>query len=264
MVNTILSDFKQNNSRIKNQPNQTEGQIRLNADQLALLVSDRKDQTPESVRHAENLKRLLDTLKRKKKILVRLSEIYDGYYAQYLEMEKQFSSLVDDFEKEISSRKKQNTFQRKTNLLFVKTLPEMATDLAALPHKLETRINHTAFFAMGAGLEFSGTVTLALMFLFLQYLLFNVYKGMLFLKGKPYFREAGRAGMPFQVIGRSLFLSFNLAFLIVCDFIFHIRLEFPLLDTVMQIMTTVLLTRWVMDFVRYYPLSEEGVLSVDL
>ena len=264
MVNTILADFRQNSSRVKNQLNQTEGQIKLNAGQLALLVSDKKDQTPESAKHAEKLKRLLDTLERKKKVLTRLSTIYDGYYAHYLELEKQFTSLIDDFEREISSRKKQHIFQRKTNLLFVKTFPEMVADLGSLPGRLEKRINGAALFAMGGGLEFSSILTLALMFLFLQYLLFKAYRALRRLKGNPYFNEARYAGMTVQVAGNSLFLAFNLAFLITCDFVFHTRLEIPLLDAVIPIMTTVLLTRWVMNFIKHFPLAEDGAVSADL
>ena len=87
MVNATLTDFRQNNSRIKGQLNQTEGQINLNSDQLNYLVSDNKDQTEESLKLAEKLKRLLDILNKKKGVLTQLSEIYEGYFTQYQDME---------------------------------------------------------------------------------------------------------------------------------------------------------------------------------
>ena len=107
-------------------------------------------------------------------------------------------------------------------------------------------------------------MTMGLVFLFLQYLLFKGYKAILRLKGKPYFETSTWAKMTVQVIRNSLFLTGNLGFLIICDYFFHIRLKFPLADTVVQFMTVVLLTRWAIDFLKNYPLTEEGILSDDL
>ena len=264
MVNTILTDFRQNNSRIKAQLNQTEGQIKLYSNQLDYLVSDKKDQPAESLKLAEKLKTLLDILNRKKGVLTQLSGIYEGYFIQYQGVEKQFISLIDDFEREINNRKKQNIFQRRPNILFAKTFQGILSDLGELPRRLADRFKDPAIIKIQGKLEFSSIVAMALIFLFLQYLLFKAYKSTLLLNETPYFKESTWARMTVQVIRNSLFLTGNLGFLITCDYFFHIRLKFPLVDTAVQFMTVILLTRWAIDFLKHYPLTEEGVLSDDL
>ena len=264
MVNTILTDFKQRNSRIKAQLSQTEGQIKLNFEQLNYLISDKKDQTAESRKLSEKLKRLLEILNRKKGVLARLSEIYEGYYEQYQDMEKQFTSLIDDFEREINKRKKQNILQRKTSLLFTKTVQEMVSDVAVLPSNLGTRFKKTPIFRTDGGLEFSSIVTIALMFVFLQYLLFKAYRSILLLDDKPYFKASTWAKMTVHVIRNSLFLAGNLGFLILCDYFFHIRLEYLIVDTAVQFMIVILLTRWAIDFLKNYPLTEKGGVPDEL
>ena len=64
--------------------------------------------------------------------------------------------------------------------------------------------------------------------------------------------------MILALIEKSIFLAGNILFLVVCDHLFHIRMKFPLLKLLEQLLTVILLSRWAVDFLRLTFQKKEG------
>lgn len=259
VIQNALSSLKYKKDRIKTQQSQTEEQIRLNSKQLQGIVSDKKNQPRDSLKLVEKLKSLLDILNTKKTVVTKLSEIYEADYNQYSDMGGQFKALSEAFDKEIKNRKKQSLLKRKQNVLFSKSLKDMALDLGAVltsPRVFFSRDYWTQSLGLSASTDYSALVIMSLTFVFLQYVLYRVFRRLRQLRERPFFQHSSRAGLTVTLMEKSLFLTGNLLFILICDYFYHIHLKFPIVELVEQALTTLLLSRWAIDFLKQYPHAE--------
>lgn len=253
-INTPLSDFKDKRDRVNAYLTQIEDQIRLNTDQLKGITAD-KNQNALSLKLGEKLKGLLDLLNKKKDILSKLAVIYDTYYKGYSEIDAQFGELSATFEREIKTRKKLDLFQRKKNVLFTKSPKQILEDMGAvltLPRIFFTPAYWAQSLASIKGLEISSQVIMGLLFVFFQYALFKAYKGLCHLGSRPFFQNSTGSAISLSLIEKSLFLSGNILFLFICDYFFFIHLKFPVVVVIEQVLTTVLLSRWMIDALEFF------------
>lgn len=255
VVSSELSDFKDKRDRVKVLLSQLEDQISLNSNQLNGIVAE-KNQGKDSLKLVEKLKDLLELLNKKKDILVKLVDLYEVYFTNYSDMDKQFGDLSATFDREIKIRKKQDLFQRKTNALFTRTPLQMLEDIGVvliLPRAFFTRDYWSKTLGIDTGPDYSSLVNIVLLFVFLQYVLFKTFKGLGHMGSKPFFQQSSWSKITLSIITKSLFLTGNILFLVVCDYFFHVRLKVPLVVVIEQALTAVLLTRWLIDLLDQYP-----------
>ncbi|GAB6095601.1 hypothetical protein JCM14469_18530 [Desulfatiferula olefinivorans] len=255
------ADFKDKREKAQVLLTQTDDQIRLNDEQLTSIRAHRNP-GPDAQVLIEKLRQLLDQLNRKKKILEQLAVLYEAYERHYAELRDQFSALSGTFDREIRSRRKQNLIQRTQNVLFSKTPDQMLADLAALrelPGTLMTELS--AFRALVSGSDISGPVILGLLFVFLQYVLFKMSRALPRLDARPFFQSSVWAAMALAVIRRSLFLTGNSLFLIACGALPLVRVKYPMIVAAEQMLTIVLLSRWIIDILTFFPSDQTTFLS---
>lgn len=255
-IRTTLSDLIAKKDRAKLQMAQTDDQIRLNTDQLNAITADRKPQDGLSGGLIDKTRELLDLLNKKKEILAELSSIYDDYVKEYSILGDQFASLAAMLDRGIILRKKKDLLQRKTNPLFSKPPVEMMKDvgeLLTLPKRLITLDYWSKSLGIRERSDFSYVVILVLLFVFFQYVLSKSLKGLVRIRSLPFFSQSRWGTFSLRLFERSLYLTGNVILFSVCDSLLHLRLKFPVVELVEQILTVLLLCQWALDFLRLFP-----------
>jgi len=260
-IKTTLADLTAKSERVKLQADQTDDQIRLNTEQLNAISSDQKNHGGVSGDLVDKVRSLLDLLNGKKKILSELSSIYDDYVKEYTTLGNQFASLALLLDREIIQRKKRDLLERKTNPLFTKTPVEMMKDvgeLLTLPKLLITLDYWSKSLGVRERSDFSYVVILALLFVFFQVVLSKSLKGLARVKSLSFFSTSRWGTLSLTLFQQSLFLTGNVVLFSICDSLLHLRLKFPVVELVEQILTVLLLCQWALDFLRLLPDAMNG------
>lgn len=258
---TQMEGFRDNLNRIQTLLTQADEQIRLNDEQLKSIRAH-KNPGPGALALIEKLRQLLDLLNQRKGVLEKLAVLYEAYAVNYAELQEQFSALSGTFDREIRTRRAQNLVQRTRNVLFTKTPGQMLTDLGALRELPNTLLSELPTLrALVSGSDVSGPVILGLLFVFLQYVLFKMSRALPRLDTRVFLQTSVWAAMALSVIRRSLFLTGNSLFLIACGALPLVRVKYPLIVVAEQMVTVILLSRWVIDILSFFPSDQTAFLS---
>ena len=222
-----------------------EEQLRLNNDQLAQFKAQRSS-VPEATALINNIKELIRILTEKQKYLADLTDKSTKQKEALEEIEKGFTTLAGEFERQIQIRKKQLLFQRGDSPLRITQWLQLSAEIDQVRRKL-TQISSIPFWQDELNeiweLEGLHLFTFTILFIIMMVVFIRIKRYARTLIDRPVYRNHPWRLLSFQVFTDSLPLLGITIFLSLFVSVRKVNTQsliFPLL----YLLIVLLFTRW--------------------
>ena len=244
---------------------QTVEQIQLNLEQLK-EISSAKVNTSDSAANKNDLKKLLNVLTAKQKTLTLLSDIYTHRSQQLKSLSGTLANLFQKYERRIREKKKEVLFQRNDGLSVFFNLNRIHTELKQLSGQTAQLVSPSFWREKWQtiwGLDRLLPAVFLLLFFVAMILLIRFQR---FCRTNPSFHlEQHRfINLAFKIFYRSLPLIGATVLLVLFSRSELLFSTIPVIKLIIQILWTLLISRWCLDFILAYPQTGQHPMVKEL
>ncbi len=240
---------------------QTEQHYNLNEKQLGEIEAE-KSKDPDAIILLSNLRESLNILSSKQGLLEEIQNIYTDQIIQLQNIEKTFVGQSEKIEKKIREKKKEELFQRKDNLLVLLNLYQTKEEISRLTGQLFSLTSLDVWStAMRTLWKLGGAllITFCLLFGITLVLLYRLRKFCVDCHELLFFSQYPYRTLAFRLLRRSLPLLGSTLFLYIYAQVQFLFSASPAVRVIINILWTLLITRWFLDFFRI--LHEKQIIT---
>lgn len=261
-----MEELSQKRGAIDHLQHQTEKKYALYEQQLHQIRAERpKDAFTKTL--LKQLQTLTELLSTEREILEKIHGTCTKWISRLKQIQQAFTALSEEFDQEISERKKKDLFKRKASPLAALGWKTIREELSRLGEQVTMRLSRD-FWLKEAGIIWKSggffIVTFLMLFGIIEFLLFRFRHYCVLLEERPFWRQHPWRSLTMQVFRRSLPLLGAALFLYTYAQARNIYVSVSLIRMAVYLLLIWLFCQWGLDFLNLWNSRKDSPLSQQL